>query len=130
MVKTLSSILLASEMSSEEICSLVTFLEERYILTVAETGEQTLEQIHHFNFHLLIISLNLQGVDAISIIKEMHRVDPGMPVILLAELLNLNTLRLATEIGSSEILQTPLDIEVIKEVIHKYLSVKENEPIC
>ncbi|MFN2557938.1 MAG: response regulator transcription factor [Nitriliruptorales bacterium] len=54
-----------------------------YVTTVAHDGHSTLMLARHSGVDLLILDLGLPGRDGLSVLRELRRTDPHLPVIIL-----------------------------------------------
>jgi len=97
------------------------YLGAQYNLLIAETGGQVLDYLQNQPVEVLIISMSLDGLDAVSTIHTIRKSYLKLPVILLSNLINLNTLRLAAEEELNEILQIPVQSDSMLEILQKYL---------
>jgi len=75
----------------------------------------------HPEINMLLVSAGLAGLTEFEVIRELRKQNPSLPIILLSHYLNLPAMRLATLLGCSEILQTPLSQGTFEGILHKYL---------
>lgn len=92
-------------------------------LLVTGTGEETIrlfnQQIH---IALILLPIDLQGMDAFETVSRIRQTDASVPVILLSTYVTFNTIKLALETGCTEILQTPVDRCTLEGIIFKYVN--------
>ena len=101
-----------------------TLEQENYHFLFAETGEEVIRAFaEHPEINLLIININLPVINGIETIRIIRQMDALVPVILLVAFINLQSLRLAQNIGCNEILQTPVDPKTLEAIIMKYLPI-------
>lgn len=117
----MNTILLAGEKNQTETMAISGYLGAQYNLLIAETGGQVLDYLQNQPVEVLIISMSLDGLDAVSTIHTIRKSYLKLPVILLSNLINLNTLRLAAEEELNEILQIPVQSDSMLEILQKYL---------
>lgn len=116
----MNTILLAAEKNQAETIAISGYLGAQYNLLIAETGEQVLDYLNENRVEVVVISMNIKGLDAISTIQFIRKSPIRIPIILLSNIVNLNTLRLAAEENLDEILQIPVHMDSLCEVLHKY----------
>ena len=96
--------------------------QENYRFHFAGTGEEVISTFsEHPEINLLIIHIDLPVINGIEAIRRIKQMNALLPVILLVSCINLESLRLAKNIGCNEILQTPVDEKTLKAIIMKYL---------
>jgi len=95
----------------------------RFILLLAANGETVVNMFRsRIDIALLLISAGLPDTDSFTTIAGIRLIDNRVPIILLADYMTLDTMRLAITIGCNEILQTPDTPEPVEAIINKYLS--------
>ena len=57
-----------------------------YEVTTAHDGEGALSAMKGQAFDLAVVDLKLPGTDGISLMRELHQINPEMPVIILTAL--------------------------------------------
>jgi CheY-like chemotaxis protein len=96
--------------------------QENYRFLLARTGEEAIWIcMQHPEIELIIIDIDLPGINGIETIRRIKQLDAAVPVILLVTYIMLVSLRLAQNIGCNEILQTPVDPKTLETIILKYL---------
>jgi adenylate cyclase len=97
---------------------------KNYRFLFAGTGEEVISIFaEHPEINLLLIDINLPLINGIETIRSIRQLDAVVPVILLVAYINLQSLRLAQNIGCNEILQTPVNHKTLETIIQKYLPV-------
>ncbi|MBI1873414.1 MAG: response regulator [Acidobacteria bacterium] len=69
------------EASIREVLSKTLALAE-YDVDVANDGQSALERLRATEYDLLITDLKMPGVDGLTVIREVRRSNPGMPIII------------------------------------------------
>lgn len=123
MVQRAEHVLLIAMKESIFKNDLLKFLRQQtYHFFLAGTGQEAIDLcVQHPEVELILIDIDLpviNGIKTISLIKQM---DANIPVILLANYIMLETIRLAQNIGCNEILQTPVDQKALETIIMKYI---------
>jgi len=85
------------------------FPQKAYNLLTAGTGEGTIRVCNeHSKIAVILISSDLQGMVYFNTVNEISQNNASVPMILLSNFVTLNSIRVATGIGCSEILQRGL----------------------
>jgi len=93
-----------------------------YRFLCAGTGEEAIGIcVQHPKVELILIDIDLPGINGIETIRRIKQLDANVPVVLLVTYITLESLRLAQNIGCNEILQTPVDHKTLEAIILKYL---------
>jgi two-component system response regulator (stage 0 sporulation protein F) len=58
------------------------FEEEGFEVTTAYNGEEALEQFSHELPDLVILDINMPGMNGIEVLRRMKEINPNLPVIL------------------------------------------------
>ncbi len=84
-----------------------------YGFQAAADGSQALDLVHQQVFNLAFLDLHLPGMDGIQILKEIRRVQPRLPVIMLTGFGTLQSAVEALRLGAIDYLLKPFDPEVL-----------------
>ena len=110
---------------TDAICinELVTSLgQKNYRFLFAGMGEEAICMCKlHPEIELVIVDIDLPGINGIETIRRIKQMDAVVPVILLVAYIMLESLRLAQNISCNEVLQTPVDLKTLEAIILKYL---------
>nr|WP_027177330.1 sigma-54 dependent transcriptional regulator [Maridesulfovibrio hydrothermalis] len=97
----------------------------------AESGEQALQMLPGLSLNAALIDMRMDGMDGMTLLKELHGIVPGLPVIMLTAYGNVNAAVVAMKHGAFDYLTKPADNEELKAVMAKALDysrlVDENE---
>jgi DNA-binding NtrC family response regulator len=117
------TLLFALKRSSYGTELIETFQKKDFKVLVTGTGEETLSKyIDHPEVAVMLISIDLSGMDAFETVNKIRQFDVAVPVILLSDYVTINTIRLALETGCTEILQTPVSKGMLEGILQKYLN--------
>jgi DNA-binding response OmpR family regulator len=84
-----------------------------YAVQAAADGQQALDLVHHQAFNLAYLDLHLPGMDGIQILKEIRKLQPKLPVIMLTGFGTLQSAVEALRLGATDYLLKPFDPEVL-----------------
>ncbi|WP_319780997.1 sigma-54 dependent transcriptional regulator [Maridesulfovibrio sp.] len=99
----------------------------------AQSGEQALEILPGLTLNAALIDMRMDGMDGMTLLKELNSIMPGLPVIMLTAYGNVNSAVVAMKHGAFDYLTKPADNEELKAVMAKALDysrlVDENEKL-
>ena len=78
-----------------------------------ESADAFLEKANPDNYHLIITDKNLPGTDGISLIKEVKKSHPLVPIILISGFLNEDALINASQLGIAGVLPKPFKTQLL-----------------
>ncbi|HYM33582.1 MAG TPA: response regulator [Candidatus Cybelea sp.] len=88
-----------------------------YVMHFAASGEQTLQLLAgEIKPHLIVIlsDINMPGMDGLTLLREVKRMRPGMPVMMVTAYGDDERRRRANEYGAIEFITKPVDFELLK----------------
>ena len=99
-------------------------LSERLIMrdmgsAVAYDGESALKLIKEDEPEVIIVDLNMPGVDGIEVLRKVKETSPEIEVIIVTGHGDEEDRQLCMDLGAFAYLQKPLDIDVLSEKIRK-----------
>ena len=99
----------------------------------AQSGEEALEILPGLTLNAALIDMRMDGMDGMTLLKELNTIMPGLPVIMLTAYGNVNSAVVAMKHGAFDYLTKPADNEELKAVLAKALDysrlVDENEKL-
>lgn len=78
----------------------------------AKEGQEALERITNEHFHLVYLDIRMPGMDGLEVLKEVRKIKPDLPVILLTAHASLKSAVDAIRLGAKDYLLKPVDPEV------------------
>lgn len=57
--------------------------EESYVVDIAHSGEEGLDRALAGNYHVIILDINLPGMDGLTVLKKIRQKSSSLPVLLL-----------------------------------------------
>jgi CheY-like chemotaxis protein len=88
-----------------------------YVLHFAGSGEEALGKLDgEIEPQLIVIlsDINMPGVDGLTLLREIKRRRPGMPVMMVTAYGDDERRRLADEYGAAEFITKPVDFDLLK----------------
>ena len=94
------------------------WLEEAgYEVKTSETGTHAVYELPHFQPHLVITDLRMEDMDGISLLKEIQRYNPVLPVIMLSGKAQISDAIRAAHQGIFEFFTKPIEPDKLFECI-------------
>ena len=104
----------------EYIETLAMRLETRGLrVDVAESGETALEKFREKSFDAVVLDLAMPGMDGIETLKRLRELNPDSQVLLLTGRATVKKATEAMRLGALDLLEKPVDIEVLVEKIEE-----------
>ena len=88
-----------------------------YVLHFANSGEEALAKLtDHIEPQLIVIlsDINMPGMDGLALLREVKRVRPDLPVIMVTAYGDDDRRQRAAEYGAAEFITKPVDFDVLK----------------
>ncbi|PAU81418.1 sigma-54-dependent Fis family transcriptional regulator [Halovibrio salipaludis] len=102
--------------------ALVTTLEvKRYRVSEAASGEQALEKLASAPVDLVISDVQMPGMDGISLLAEIQRHHPGIPVLLMTAYGRIEQAVSAMQAGAVDYLAKPFEPQVLTDIVSRVL---------
>ena len=95
---------------------------EEFDVTTADCGETALAVLEAQRPDLVLSDLVMTGIDGIRLLREIHRHDPVMPVIIMSGQAGIPEAVKATHLGASAFLTKPIKREALIDEVKQALS--------
>ena len=95
---------------------------EGYRVCTASHGKAAVEEINRRFFDLVLMDIRMQNMDGIEALKEIKKISPGIPVLLMTAYASVKTAVEALKSGAFDYLTKPLDTDVLVNTVGKALS--------
>jgi len=86
---------------------------ENYKVDTVESGKQALELIDKNDFDLVFCDIKMPEMDGIEVLKEIEKLKPEIPVIMISGHGNIETAVESIKFGAYDFIQKPLDLNRI-----------------
>lgn len=96
-------------------------MAEDYPSTIASDGSVALELLIQKNFDLVLLDVDLPGMNGVQLISHIKKLFPILPVIMMTGNAAVETAVEAMKIGAYDYLKKPIDHELLKVTIQKAL---------
>jgi CheY-like chemotaxis protein len=88
-----------------------------YVLHFANSGEEALAMLaHEIEPQLIVIlsDINMPGMDGLTLLQQVKRLCPDLPVMMVTAYGDDERRRRATEYGAAEFITKPVDFDLLK----------------
>jgi two-component system response regulator HydG len=100
---------------------------EGYEVQQADDGQSAIAAIEKKFYNLVIMDVRMKQVGGIEALKEIKKISPGIPIIIMTAYASVGTAVDALKSGAYDYLTKPLDIEELKILVAKALRYRELE---
>ena len=108
--------------SVEDRASYKLFLERKgYKVLETRSGEECLKCVKERKFQVILLDLQLPGINGLETLKEIKKVQPDLPVIMVTGHTETEMVENAMKSGSFAYLAKPVDIKKLMDVISQTL---------
>jgi two-component system response regulator (stage 0 sporulation protein F) len=93
-----------------------------YVLHFASSGEEALAMLaHEIEPQLIVIlsDINMPGMDGLTLLQEVKRLRPDLPVMMVTAYGDDERRRRATEYGATEFITKPVDFDLLKRQLQQ-----------
>ncbi len=91
----------------------------------AENGEQALALLREHHVDLVITDLRMPKLDGMGLLREVSRLDPGLPVLMLTAHGTVDNAVEALKLGAFDYLTKPFDQAEVRAVVQKALRTRD-----
>ena len=93
-------------------------LENRgFAVAIAQSGEVAVAKAKEASYDAILLDLAMPGMDGIETLKRLRELNPDSQVVLLTGRATVKTATEAMRLGALDLLEKPVDIEVLVEKI-------------
>jgi CheY-like chemotaxis protein len=89
----------------------------QYVLHFADSGEDALRRLAEIRPELIVIlsDINMPGMDGLELLREVRRLRPELPVLMVTAYGDDERKRRADELGAADFLTKPVDFDRLKQ---------------
>jgi len=111
------------EQISEIICAALS--SDGYVLSRAFSGEQGVNAVRKEKFDLVIMDIQMPGMDGISALGEIKKIDPETEAIIITAYGSMSTAIQSMRKGAFDYLHKPFNIAELRTVVERALEKKK-----
>lgn len=102
-----------------------------YEVITASTGEEGVKKVEDEKPDVVLLDINLPGMDGTEALKRIRRINPIQSVIMLTAFATVDNAILALKEGASDFVKKPFEnehlIHIVNQCVEKYRTLKEKE---
>ncbi len=98
-----------------------------YEVFSAFSGEEALRQIDDTSLQLIVMDINMPGIDGLDTLQEIKRRRPDLPVIMMTAFVSAETAIRATTLDAEDYLVKPFDVDALKRLIASTLQRQKSD---
>lgn len=95
--------------------------KEGYVIEEASNGEEAVLKARTFDFDLIILDVKMPRKDGIEALKEIRKLDPGIPVVMITAFGSSDIAMQALKEGAYDYFNKPFDVNEIRIVVKRAL---------
>ena len=99
--------------------------KEGYDITTVSTGKKAIEEVNGSRFDVVLTDIKMAGMDGIEVLREIKRIDPTMPVVIMTAYASQKTAIEAVNQGAFHYLIKHAKNEEIKMVVRNALDMRK-----
>lgn len=116
-----TKILVVDDEPSQRKMLLANLSLDGYQVSEAEDGGDAIARVSDEFYDLILMDNRMSQIDGIEALREIKKISPGIPVIIITAYASVETAVEALQAGAHDYLTKPLDIEELKIKIHQTL---------
>ena len=98
--------------------------EEGYAVFCVNRGRSAIKNIKRKKFDLVLLDLEMPGIDGIETLEKIRKIDRNLSVILLSAHLTKDSIKKAVNLGVSNYIEKSFKLDEIKAAVKKVLKKK------
>jgi len=95
--------------------------DDGYDVKEADDGHSAIEAVEEQFYDLILMDIRMTRMGGIEALKQIKKLSPGIPVIIMTAYASVETAREALKFGAFDYLTKPLDIDELKLILHRSL---------
>lgn len=100
---------------------LETLVSEGYEVELAGNGREAVEKVKEQTPELILLDLKMPGMSGLETLRQINKVTPGLPVILITAYGELSDPGEAERLGVRCLILKPFDLNEVRAVVRKVL---------
>ena len=108
-----------------EICEfLKSFFEDRdFKVAIASNGTQALEQVAHFHPKVVLLDIQMPGMDGLQILEKIKERHPKVKVIMVTAVETQEKIEKAMRLGADNYITKPLSLEYLEKDVQDKIDI-------
>ncbi len=96
-----------------------------YFVSTATDGLEAIRKVKIQRPDAVLLDLIMPGLEGIEVLKEIKKLSPRTPVIVISAVIHENIIRSAREAGADKYFFKPFDLDVIEQNLSDFITVYE-----
>jgi two-component system, NtrC family, response regulator HydG len=92
-----------------------------YEVAEADDGSKAVAAVKGQFFDLILMDVRMAGMSGIEALKQIKKLSPGIPIIIMTAYASVDTAREALKSGAIDYLTKPMDIDELNLILHRAL---------
>ena len=98
-------------------------LQDKYDVYTAKGGRECLELVREDKkLSLIILDLRMPDIDGRDVLKEIKKIAPSLPVVILTAIGTHQTVIETLKLGAADFIAKPVDVQRVREIIGRILT--------
>ena len=93
------------------------FTARNYEVFNAMSGKEALEIVKKAKPRIILLDINMRGMDGIETLKKIREVDKDVAIIMVTGVKDDDTMKKAMELGADDYITKPLSLEYLDKVV-------------
>jgi len=95
----------------------VNLMAEGYEVYKAADGTEAIQMFKEIKPQMVLLDIMMPGISGIDTLKELKRIDPSIPVIMVSGVTDEETAKSALECGANDYVTKPIDFDYLNTTI-------------
>ncbi len=97
------------------------FQEEVTVVYMAKTGREAIEKFEELRPHLVIMDIQMPGINGIEATKEIRRIDPNAKIVIVSAYEQFEYAKDAVQLGAIDYLLKPIHRQKLKKIVQRVI---------
>src|ERR1017187_6995613 len=92
--------------------------EDGFKVTICHRGDEGLSRAGKEAYDVVLTDLRMPGLGGLELVKQLHEIQPRLPVVLMTAHGTIETAIEATKLGAYDYLQKPFEMQALIDALH------------
>ena len=88
-----------------------------YEVQTAPDGDLALQEVNAFKPHIVLLDMNMPGMDGVEVLKEIRKIDTSIGVIMVTVVSDHERAKSTLELGAFDYITKPVDLNYLETVV-------------
>ncbi|MBW1942683.1 MAG: response regulator [Deltaproteobacteria bacterium] len=90
---------------------------KNYKVQTARDGKTALKEVKTFKPHIVLLDMNMPGMDGVEVLKEIRKIDTSIGVIMVTVVSDHERAKSTLELGAFDYITKPVDLNYLETVV-------------